>query len=342
MEAEDGGRRQRSRVWLWRLVAVVVAGSLTLLLAEGAARVAARVMGKERALVFDAELGWRPLPNLSRTGEHWGVNRPAKTNSHGWRDAERAMEKPTGKRRIVLLGDSFAFGLNIDDGDRMSDLLEKSLHGWEVLNMGVTAWGTDQQLRALETEGFAYSPDLVLLLTFPGNDLQDIRCERNCAWPKPHYDLVDGDLRLVKPVPTWDVRLRSISFAAEFVYRLIRTRETDERVTPGWETRDTVPLYAAIVRRMAALCRERGVSVAAVIAYPSERLPTGPTDGERGVRAALEESGFATCDTLDMFREHADKGESLYGNDNMHWNGLGNRLAADAVREMLLDRGMAN
>jgi hypothetical protein len=329
------------RAWLFRSLALLLALVVTLLLAEGAARAIAWAIGKERALVFDPELGWRPLPNLSKVGEYWGITRPARTNSRGWRDSEHPFEKPEGVRRAVLLGDSFAFGLYVDDGERLSELLAQEPTRLEVVNMGITGSGTDQQLRALETSGFEYSPDIVILLAFPGNDLEDIRLERSCSWPKPHYDLVDGELRLAKPVPTWDLRLRSVSYCAEFAYQLLRTKETDDRMAPGWADRDPIPLYSAIVRRMADECEARGIHLLAVVAYPEESVAKGPSELERRARAALEEAGLATCDTLDAFREHANAGESLYAHDAVHWNVRGNAVAAEEARRLIVRLGWA-
>jgi hypothetical protein len=329
----------RARSWRLRVIAALLATTVTLLFAEGAARLLAVATGRGRAVNFDAELGWRPLPNLSKQGDYWGITRPARTNSHGWRDSEHAGPKPAGVRRAVLLGDSFAFGLGVDDGERVSDLIEQAFQRLEVLNMGVTAWGTDQQLRALELDGFAYAPDIVVLLTFPHNDLDDVRRERNCSWPKPHFDLVNGELRLVKPRLTWDVRLRSLSYCAEFIYDRLRTKDTDARMVAGWESRDAIPLYAAIVQRMAEECTAKGVRMVAVIAYPPERLEAGPSEAEKRARAALEDAGFAVCDTLDAFREHARTGESLYLKGDFHWNARGNAVAAEELRKMLLGLG---
>jgi hypothetical protein len=277
---------------------------------------------------------------VTKSGESWGVTRPAKTNSRGWRDDEHTFEKPPGMQRALLIGDSFAFGLHVDDGDRISEFLERDTEGLEVVNLSVSAWGTDQELRALEIEGFRYSPDFLVLLTVTWNDLDDIRKERNASWPKPHYDLVDGELQLVKPRLTWDVRLRCLSYLAEFVYQHAHTADMAARWAPGWESQDPLPLYAAIVRRIADQCRERKVPHVVAIGYPGERLATGPTDAERGMRAALEEAGFLTCDTLEVFREHAARGESLYWANNLHWNARGHELAAGQLRQLLLERGL--
>jgi hypothetical protein len=240
-------------------------------------------------------------------------------------------------KRALVLGDSFAFGLGVDDGERLSDLLGDDR--LEVVNMGVTAWGTDQQLRALEIEGFDYSPDLVLLVVFPHNDLEDIGQEIGSSWPKPHFELEDGRLKLVPPSVTWDIHLRSVSYLAEIVYSQLRSKENNMRIAEAWKSRDTLPLFAAIIDRMAEECRARGVEVAAVIAYPPGRMATGPSEAERRVRAALERAGFATCDTFDAFREHTVAGESLYSSDGLHWNARGNAVAAAQARRLLVELG---
>ena len=64
-----------------------------------------------------------PLPNVRKIGQVWGVVRPARSNSKGWRDAERSYSRPEGKRRAVALGNSFTFGVGVDDGERYTDLL---------------------------------------------------------------------------------------------------------------------------------------------------------------------------------------------------------------------------
>ena len=122
----------RGRTWAFRLLTATLTPTLLILLAECGARLLAKGTGNERAMAYDAELGWRPLPNMTKSGEYWGVTRPARTNSRGWRDDERSFERVPGKRRALLIGDSFAFGLHVDDEDRISECLERDIGGLEV------------------------------------------------------------------------------------------------------------------------------------------------------------------------------------------------------------------
>jgi lysophospholipase L1-like esterase len=103
-------------------------------------------------------------------------------NDQGLRDVERAgYDKPAGVFRILLLGDSYVEGLRVPLEQTFGKVLEAELNTsapagqrYEVVNAGVSGWGTDQQLLWLRTEGAKYQPDLVLLSFFPGNDFQNI------------------------------------------------------------------------------------------------------------------------------------------------------------------------
>jgi hypothetical protein len=82
---------------------------------------------------FDAELGWRPLPNVKKVGDAWDVSRPAVTNSHGWRDGEHPYDKPPGFRRAVAIGDSFTFGMDVYDGEGFTDVLSHRVDPLECI-----------------------------------------------------------------------------------------------------------------------------------------------------------------------------------------------------------------
>jgi len=79
-------------------------------------------------------------------------------------------------KRIVTLGDSFTMGHEVNADDTYSMVLEQSLRKYgvsvEVLNTGVSGYGTAEECLYLERELFKYSPDLVIVGFF-GNDLVD-------------------------------------------------------------------------------------------------------------------------------------------------------------------------
>lgn len=129
--------------------------------------------------VTDAPYGIRNnMPNMSiwHSSSDYRVN--VRTNSHGVRnDRDIPYEKTPGTFRIVGLGDSFALGYEVEQEDTYLYQLEKQLHdrGFtqvEVINLGVSGFGTSEELITLREEGFKYNPDLVLLGYFV-NDIDN-------------------------------------------------------------------------------------------------------------------------------------------------------------------------
>ncbi len=100
------------------------------------------------------------------------------TNSAGMRGKrEYPLEKPDGVRRILVLGDSFAFGYGVEDEEVVSARLESELNGgvsvsgsYEVLNLAVSGFGQAEELVTWRARGRAYRPDVVLLFYFE-NDI---------------------------------------------------------------------------------------------------------------------------------------------------------------------------
>lgn len=87
-------------------------------------------------------------------------------NSEGYRDVEHPAEKLPGTRRVVVIGDSVAEAGGVEVFEGFASLLGKKLSRrgtpHEVVILARSGYGTEQQIRLLETEAFAYEPDLIL------------------------------------------------------------------------------------------------------------------------------------------------------------------------------------
>ncbi len=70
-------------------------------------------------------------------------------------------------------------GNNVALEETYPKVLEKILNGdtegfrYEVINAGVAGYGTQQELNYLRTEGLRYSPDLILVGFYAGNDVEN-------------------------------------------------------------------------------------------------------------------------------------------------------------------------
>lgn len=93
-----------------------------------------------------------------------------RTNSQGFRGTkEYSVLKPAGLFRVLALGDSVTLGHGVEDEETFSAVLEQTLSQFrptEVINMGVSGFGTAEELIQLREVGLRYEPDLVVLAYF--------------------------------------------------------------------------------------------------------------------------------------------------------------------------------
>ena len=101
-------------------------------------------------------------------------------NSDGFRGRDYPVEKPKEVYRIIVLGDSFAFGYGVNDNETFSYYLEQKLNSlnisgkrFEVLNLGVGGYNTFQEVESLNIKGLKYNPDLVII-AHHGSDMENI------------------------------------------------------------------------------------------------------------------------------------------------------------------------
>jgi hypothetical protein len=165
-----------------------------------------------RIVGFSAPVWYRPDPVLGwalRAGVEGRFNREGnayvRINSAGLRDREHALDKPADAYRIAVLGDSYAEAMQVERQDAFWSLLEDELERCEyqpgkrieVINFGVSGFGTAQEYAMLETAAIRYRPDLVLLQFMNGNDVTDNSSALNGEKLRPYFN-VDARNGLVR------------------------------------------------------------------------------------------------------------------------------------------------
>ena len=128
---------------------------------------------------YDETLGWKNKPEAKDCFKTSEFDVCYSINSQGLRNRETSFEKKQGIFRIVALGESNVFGESVNYNRRFTDIIEQSIEGAEVVNMGVQGYGMDQAFLYLEKDGFKYGPDLVVLFVI--EDFID-RCMNIKTW----------------------------------------------------------------------------------------------------------------------------------------------------------------
>lgn len=169
-----GGRKARrpGREWLIRIVMVSV--SLLLPLAAGELLLRALAPPPDSGNLFvaapDSEVEWRGVP-FAR-GRIAGVR--VALNSLGLRERALALERTPGTFRIIVLGDSMAFGPGAPQESVWPRVLESALGAarrrgvddTQVVNMAIPGYNTLQELAQLREIGLGLRPDLVVVAFF--------------------------------------------------------------------------------------------------------------------------------------------------------------------------------
>ncbi|MAT99379.1 MAG: hypothetical protein CL608_19745 [Anaerolineaceae bacterium] len=176
----------------------------TLALLEGAARIFK--LGTGLFWEPDSQLGWVNIPDASGWESCYGECQIRVTiNSQGLRDREIPYENESGATRILMLGDSTTAAMQVELEETFVKQLESELNenagDWEVINAGVNAYGTDNELLFYRLEGQKYEPDIVFLNMYLANDVYNnhptLELRYGGQSAKPYFTLSDdGELEL--------------------------------------------------------------------------------------------------------------------------------------------------
>jgi len=113
--------------------------------------------------------GYRMEPNQTA----YSLSGKVRVNRWGFRGEDWSEPKPGGTIRVALLGDSYVFGVGVDDDETFASTLQERLNEsappgrrYEVLNFGVSGYDTGHEIAVLEHEVLRFQPDAVVLFFF--------------------------------------------------------------------------------------------------------------------------------------------------------------------------------
>ncbi|MEM8931970.1 MAG: SGNH/GDSL hydrolase family protein, partial [Acidobacteriota bacterium] len=218
-------RRRARRLTIGLGLAATAGGAALLLLELGV-----RLSGVQPDFFFqlDPEVGAIHIPGKRGWHTFAEGRQRIEINRHGYRDREWRVDKPVDVRRIAVLGDSFVEGFQVPIDAHVLRRLEERLGDpcgdgkrLELMNFGVSGFGTGQALETLRHRAAAFDLDAVLLFAYPSNDLFDNSREIDIEPNRLHFALgADGALHRLPyrvadhPVKRW---LRHHSQAYLFV-----------------------------------------------------------------------------------------------------------------------------
>ena len=171
-------KRSRARKLFAKLLLIVFGFLLGGIVAEIALRVAGYSYPEFYSL--DQSRGYALRPRAEgwyrKEGEAY-----VRINSDGLHDQEHSLIKAPDTIRIAVLGDSYPEALSVSLDEAFWWVMGKKLQECdafpgkkiEVLNFGVSGYGTAQELLTLREQVWKYSPDIVMLAVTTNNDITD-------------------------------------------------------------------------------------------------------------------------------------------------------------------------
>jgi len=261
--------------------------------------------------------------------------------SSGNRDFRYSRVKPAETFRIVVVGDSFAFGYGgwFDDAfpkrlERILNYNETGRHV-EVLNFSIPSYSTKDEVRIVKKAVEEFQADLVLLqITL--NDAEIIPFEFNTPEFRRSVlpEMVKGGV-----YNYW----KSLRFVVNRIQRA-KSRQGYVRYFRGlFSNPDTLASFEASIKSIEAGFKEQNARVAAVI-FPLFSFPFDAAypfaDVHNTITSILRLAGIPSLDLLNQYQGmNIERLQAVPGKDP-HPNAIAHRVAAEAIYKWLMKTGL--
>ena len=319
--------------------------------------VALRLMGfkpmyvspeRDRFWKYDSLLGWAHQPGQEGIFETPEFRTVVHINDKGLRDGPHSYERQNNTERILVLGDSFAWGYGVEEQERFSQLLEQSMDV-EVINAGVSGYSTDQELLWYKSEGIKYETDLVILV-LAGNDVGDNDQQIvSRIYYKPRFVLKDGQLVPTGyPVPKTSPQGRLIyslsqhSALAYFLvqryfdllslYNEMKVNSVHAKSTASDDSSDKEPfrLTIALIDQIKEIAESRKAKFMIVATDRWWNSPSKET--YKDFIHTLQSEGFLV---LDVEAIPGFEPETMLIPNDGHWNQAGHEFVAAKIKDFI-------
>jgi lysophospholipase L1-like esterase len=279
-------------------------------------------------LVLDDRLFFKNPAQYHDTYQHVEIA----TNELGLR--ERPL-KPhtTGETRILVLGDSVAFGWGVKVEDAFPRQLENALQlspheAVDTINSGVPGYNSTQELAFLDKYGAGLQPDVAVLL-YVDNDIDAIDPAR------VHMGVLPNPWKDPRGAADYFLSMSRFYFMLRHMLPLlagsVSPSPEQKRQTPGWQE----SMHS--VDEMARICQARGLPLV-VLHFRMIDDPISHALNQE-IETRSQADGFYFSDTLPWFT-----GRNIRRLTNSfidtHPNAEGHRILAEGTARFLIDHNV--
>jgi hypothetical protein len=301
--------------------------------------------------IYDELLGWANKPNQRGRYTTRDFSVEVTNNSHGMRDKEYPIER-TGKRRMLVLGDSFGWGFGVEQNERFSEIIENAHPEWEIINASVIGYSTDQEFLFLKKKGMDFKPDVVLFLFYDNDFDQNIESECRYWYFKPIFVVDHGQLKLQNsPVPKTTIKqkLKRFFFERTLLGKTLYKGKNNISILwslmerkIGFSDKNSKDIQQKeydvtfhLIKATNELCKSNG-SLFVLVSYLAEEDEN--TEKRTSLQRVCEDEKIPYLQLDKYFK--ATRSSIITFPHDKHWNTKGHKIVAEAIDNFLWKSGM--
>lgn len=334
---------------------------------------------------LDSEKIFELKPNIESILKRQEFITNVKINSQGLRDREYDLKKPNDTTRIAVVGDSFVFGFGVELNETMVKILENKSSSrlnknYEVINFGVSAYGTEQEYILIKDSVINYNPDIIIL-AFSLNDIKEnvkfnlFDIKNNTLIRNPPQKILP--ILKLRNYISWhshlysliyfsaidNQKLRDFLIKAKLLNPPYKEPNTDFESLLYLNSKNQDFDYAMnktllLLNEINNLANRNSINLIVFIIPTKEQVDDNKmreyiknhdinreklniTKVQEIIRSSMQKNNIIVVYPLDQFKKYNINNTFYYDIDG-HWNKKGHKFAADIIYENLIKRSIVS
>lgn len=327
------------------VVSIFLLELLVRVLPENITKIDNSIVSDER--IYSATRNVKFKPNYSKI---WtGLGKPTiwHYNNMGYRDSSIQKVKKENVYRIVFIGDSLVMGFGVEDFEAFPKRTEFALKPksvdplmkhFEVINMGIQGYSTNEYKAVLEEDALMLKPDLVIVAVYPSNDLSGVVSSRDDAkhmFLMSLPDLVPYSLNqyLKEHSKLYLFTLtKYYSFIKQYELNYVFSSESNDR---GWSymSEDLLKIKSSVDEHNTKL-------LVIPIPHPKDVVSGKMPENQIKIIQILNKYNIRYYDPFNDLKKYKNPKELYLDDLDDHFSVMGNEYFANSIAKYLLENGI--